>query len=66
MDTSALVVSHPNQKDYVMMRTKYMKHEIELMLSWRLLQLYKANIIPMPNEVKNNPDIKWDLVSDLE
>ena len=49
-----------------MMRTKYMKHEIELMLSWRLLQLYKANIIPMPNEVKNNPDIKWDLVSDLE
>lgn len=66
MAYSMLVVCHPNQNNYCVIKTKYMKEEVELMLSSRLLQLYKGNIIPMPDEVKNSPDIKWDMVRDLE
>ena len=66
MDASALVICHPNQSNYIFLRTRYMLEDVQLMMDTRLLQLYTANIVPMPDEVRNNPDIKWDLVRDLE
>jgi hypothetical protein len=62
MDTSALVICHPNQKNYVMMRTRYMKEDVELMLSWRLLQLYKKEIVKAPPNILNSEEIDWDLI----
>jgi len=66
MESSALVICHPNQKQFIMMRTKYMKSDIEAMLQFRLLQLYKAQLVPVPDEIMNTEGlVEWDLVRDL-
>ena len=62
MDASALVICHPSQENYVMMRTRYMKAEVELMLQYRMLYLYKNGIVPAPDSIMNSEEIDWDLI----
>jgi len=42
-----------------------MKKEVEEMMSLRLLQLYKAQRIPIPDNILHSLEIEWDLVRDL-
>tara|TARA_B100000787_G_scaffold94939_1_gene70108 strand:+ start:3681 stop:4604 length:924 start_codon:yes stop_codon:yes gene_type:complete len=65
MENSALVVCHPNQTEHQMIRTTYMRDEVELMMNYRLLQLYKAQVLPMPAEITENEAVDWDLIRDL-
>lgn len=62
MEASALVVCHPNQDTCQYITAKYMKDEIQELLDYRLLGLYKNDIIDMPEDIKN-ADIDWDSIS---
>jgi len=59
-----LVVCHPNQKNYCVIKTKYMRSEIILMMGYRMLFLYKTGVIPTPPEVKDNFNVDWDAIRD--
>ena len=62
MESSALVVCHPNQSAYNMIRTTYMRDDVETMLNYRLLGLYKQRILPMPQTIQDDESINWDLI----
>ena len=62
MEESALVVCHPNQDTYNMIRTKYLRDDVEMMLNYRLLCMYKQGIIPMPLDIAQNESIAWELI----
>jgi len=63
MEESALVVCHPVQDKYQMIRTKYMKDDVEMMLNYRLLGLYKKGVLDMPDDIASNTNIDWEMVS---
>ena len=63
MESSALVVCHPTQETYNMIRTTYMREDVETMLNYRLLGLYKKGIIPMPDAICTDNTINWDLIT---
>ena len=62
MEESALVVCHPIQDTYNVIRTRYMKDDVELMLNYRLLQLYKRKILPIPATIRDDSSIDWDFI----
>ena len=61
MEASALVVCHPNQDTYNYITTKYMRDEVQSMLDYRLLGLYKNGIVAMPDDIRA-ADIEWDKI----
>jgi hypothetical protein len=63
MEESALVVCHPNQTTYRNIRTKYMREDVETMLNYRLLGLYKKGTLPMPESIRSDQTIDWNLIS---
>ena len=65
MDCSMLVVCHPNQSNYRVVKTKHMVDDVQAMLDIRLLQLYKANILEVPDCIRDSPDIIWEMIPDL-
>jgi hypothetical protein len=64
MDCSALVICHPNQDNYIFLKTRYLKKDVESMMAVRLLQLYKREILTAPDSIMNCEDIDWDLIRD--
>ena len=63
-----LIVCHPNQSSFSKINVDNMKAEVDSMLQYRKLQLYKAGREPMPAEVTASIGAVgsggvWDLVS---
>jgi len=62
MSDAMLVVCHPNQDTYQKIMVPMMTTDVQLMMDYRLLWLYKHDKIPVPEHIMESRDIHWDMI----